>query len=85
MHPRERLVYTWVWADDPEWENHASVVTVVFIAKDTHNTELRLTHENLPSRDSRENHVGGWTSALDRFHAYWSENEGPPRAHSHDA
>jgi uncharacterized protein YndB with AHSA1/START domain len=65
--PRERLVYTWAWADDPEWENHESIVKVEFIAKDEKTTELRLTHENLPSRDSRENHEGGWTSALARF------------------
>ena len=67
VRPRERLVYTWVWADDPEWENHESIVTVEFIARDAHTTELKLTHENLPSRDSRDNHIGGWTSALDRF------------------
>jgi len=67
VHPRERLVYTWVWADDPDWENHESVVTVVFIAKDANTTEVRLSHENLPSRESRENHDGGWNSALDRF------------------
>jgi uncharacterized protein YndB with AHSA1/START domain len=67
IEPREKIVYTWHWEDDPEWENHDSVVTVVFIAKDAGTTELRLSHENLPSLESRDNHTGGWNSALDRF------------------
>ncbi len=67
VHPRERLVYTWIWADDEEWEHKESIVTVVFIALDANTTEIRLSHENLPTKDSRDNHVGGWNSALDRF------------------
>lgn len=30
-------------------------------------TDLRLTHENFPSQQSRDNHLGGWNSALDKF------------------
>lgn len=67
VHPREKLVYTWHWADDPEWENHDSIVTVVFLEKDAGTSELRLTHESLPTQESRDNHIGGWNSALDRL------------------
>src|SRR5450432_3213853 len=52
----EKVVYTWHWADDPDWHDHDSLVTVEFIARDANNTELRLTHENLPSSESRDNH-----------------------------
>ena len=65
--PRVRLVYTWHWDDDPQWENHDSLVTVEFRAKDAKTTELILTHEGLPNKESRDNHVGGWNSALDRL------------------
>jgi uncharacterized protein YndB with AHSA1/START domain len=67
VRPREKVVYTWQWADDPDWENHESVVSVEFRENDAATTELRLTHENLPSQQSRDNHVGGWNSALDKL------------------
>ena len=67
VQPGERLVYTWHWEDDPEWENHDSVVTVEFMEKDPTTTELHLTHRDLPSEASRDNHIGGWNSALDRL------------------
>jgi glutathione S-transferase len=67
VRPGEKLAYTWQWDDDPQWEGIESLVTVEFLEKDAATTELRLTHEKLPSRQSRDNHVGGWNGALDKF------------------
>lgn len=67
VRPGEKVVYTWQWADDPDWENHESLVTVEFREINATTTELRLTHEKLPSQQSRDNHTGGWTGALDKF------------------
>jgi uncharacterized protein YndB with AHSA1/START domain len=66
VRPREKVVYTWQWADDPDWENVESLVTVEF-RDHPDGTELRLTHEKLPSEQSRDNHTYGWNSALDKF------------------
>ena len=62
--PGEKLVYTWQWADDPQWKNHESLVTIEFHEKDAATTELRLNHENFPSEESRNNHLAGWTGAF---------------------
>lgn len=67
VRPEEKLVFTWCWADDPEWNNEESLVTVEFIEKAPTTTELRLTHTNLPSVQSRDNHSAGWNSALDKL------------------
>jgi uncharacterized protein YndB with AHSA1/START domain len=67
LRPGEKLVYTWQWADDPQWENHESLVTIEFREKDAATTELRLTHENFPSEESRNNHLAGWNGALDKL------------------
>jgi uncharacterized protein YndB with AHSA1/START domain len=67
VHPEEKIVYTWAWDDDPQWENHDSVVTVEFNQKDDETTELRLRHEGLPTEESRDNHAAGWNGALDKL------------------
>ena len=33
-------------------------------------TELRLTHEQLPSEESRDRHNEGWNSVLDRLEKF---------------
>ena len=63
-----KLVYTWQWEDDSEWENVASVVTVEFIAKDG-GTEVRITHEGLPSAEHAGRHEHGWNGCLDKLAA----------------
>src|SRR5262245_6328077 len=64
--PDSKIVFTWQWQDDGDWENVISVVTVELKdAKD--GTELRLRHERFPNQTSRENHSQGWESVLDRL------------------
>ena len=68
ISPPGRLVMTWVWGQG----DMAGVETLVTIdlAEAGAETELTLTHEKLPSQNSRDHHGKGWTSiinSLDRF------------------
>ncbi|HTD65224.1 MAG TPA: SRPBCC domain-containing protein [Candidatus Limnocylindria bacterium] len=68
----EKLTFTW----EPEGttvEHFESLVTVEFREIDAATTELRLTHENLPSEESRDEHTDGWNSALDKFEKFARE------------
>jgi uncharacterized protein YndB with AHSA1/START domain len=67
--PGRKVVFTWKWDDDEAWENHNSVVTVEFSPRDG-GTEVKLTHERLPSTESRDRHNEGWNSVLDRLEKF---------------
>ena len=69
LQPGKKIVFTWQWDDDEDWENHTSVVTVELFDADG-GTELRLTHEQLPNEASRDGHTGGWNSALDKLEKF---------------
>lgn len=64
--PPAKLVYTWQWEDDPDYVNRETLVTVEFIDLGD-STEVRLTHENLPSSQSAKNHEHGWSGSLDKL------------------
>lgn len=53
----EKLVFTWVWPERPEWE---SLVTILLKPIDG-GTELVLKHEMLPTQEAVESHRAGWT------------------------
>jgi len=67
--PGKKIVFTWKWDDDESWENHNSIVTVEFSAHGG-GTEVKLTHEKLPSEESRDRHNQGWNSVLDRLEKF---------------
>ena len=69
LQPDKKIVFTWQWEDDEDWENHTSIVTVELFDADG-GTELRLTHEQLPNEASRDGHTGGWNSALDKLERF---------------
>ena len=71
LQPGKKIVFTWQWDDDEDWENHTSVVTVELSDRDG-GTELRLIHEQLPNEQSRDGHTGGWSSALDKLEKFLS-------------
>jgi uncharacterized protein YndB with AHSA1/START domain len=71
LQPGKKIVFTWQWDDDEDWENHISVVTVELSDRDG-GTELRLIHEQLPNEQSRDGHTGGWNSALDKLEKFFS-------------
>jgi len=61
--PPAKLVFTWQWEDDPEWAEVESLVTVDFIDANGA-TEVRITHEGLPSEEHRTRHEYGWNGCL---------------------
>lgn len=67
-----KIVFTWQWQDDENWEKHLSVVTVE-LADHEGGTELHLVHEQLPNEKSRDGHTGGWNSALDKLEKFLSK------------
>ena len=71
LQPGKKIVFTWQWDDDEDWENHTSVVTVELSDRDN-GTELRLIHEQLPNEASRDGHTEGWNSALDKLEKFFS-------------
>ena len=72
LQPDKKIVFTWQWEDDEDWENHISIVTVELYDRDG-GTELRLTHEQLPNEESRDGHTRGWESALDKLERLFSK------------
>ena len=71
LQPGKKIVFTWQWEDDEDWEDNISVVTVELDDADG-GTELRLIHEQLPTQDSRDGHTRGWNSALDKLEKMFS-------------
>jgi uncharacterized protein YndB with AHSA1/START domain len=71
LQPGKKIVFTWQWEDDEDWENHVSIVTVELDDAGA-GTELRLTHEKLPNKESRDGHTQGWNSALDKLEKFFS-------------
>jgi uncharacterized protein YndB with AHSA1/START domain len=63
----EKLVYTWRWESTPE--HGESLVTVEF-REEGKATEVVLTHAELPTEKSRQEHTQGWTGCLDRLGSY---------------
>jgi len=72
LQPGRKIVFTWQWQDDEDWENHVSIVTVELDDADG-GTELRLTHEELPNEESRDGHSRGWNSTLDKLEKFFSK------------
>jgi len=72
LEPGKKIVFTWQWQDDEDWENHISIVTVELDDRDG-GTELRLRHEHLPNKESRDGHARGWNSALDNLEKFFGK------------
>jgi len=70
--PGKKIVFTWQWDDDEDWENWTSVVTIELFERGG-GTELRFRHEQLPSEESRDRHNEGWNSLLDRLEQFISK------------
>jgi uncharacterized protein YndB with AHSA1/START domain len=69
LEPGRKVVFTWQWQDDEDWEQRESVVTVELSDCDG-GTEVRLTHEQLPGKESRDRHREGWTSVLKKLEEF---------------
>ena len=69
LESNRKIVFSWQWNDDEDWEQRDSVVTVELFDCDG-GTEVRLTHEQLPSKESRDRHTEGWVSVLDKLERF---------------
>jgi uncharacterized protein YndB with AHSA1/START domain len=65
----ERLVYTWAWVDADGKPGHETLITVTF-ADHGEKTKLTLHQAIFESRTARDDHQGGWSSALDCLAEY---------------
>jgi uncharacterized protein YndB with AHSA1/START domain len=64
-----RLVYTWAWVDQRGTPGHETLITINF---EDYGEQTRLTlHQELfESVTARNDHEGGWSSALDCLAEY---------------
>ncbi len=62
----ERLVFTFAWEGDDGLPEHEMLVTITFIEHDG-KTEMTFHQAFFASKESRDNHRGGWSSAFDRL------------------
>ena len=68
----KKIVFTWKWDDDEDWETQNSIVTIELSDRDG-GTDVKLTHVNLPSEASRDRHNEGWNSVLDRLEKFFGK------------
>jgi uncharacterized protein YndB with AHSA1/START domain len=68
----KKIVFTWKWDDDEDWETQNSIVTIELSDRDG-GTEVKLTHVKLPSEASRDRHNEGWNSVLDRLEKFFGK------------
>jgi uncharacterized protein YndB with AHSA1/START domain len=71
VEPGKKIVFTWRLEEDEDWKNQSSIVTVEFFDCEG-GTEIRLTHEKLPTKESRDDHEQGWNSVLDKLEKFLS-------------
>jgi len=64
--PPERLVFTYFSDDHFTNPGHESLVTVTFEEVGSQ-TRMTLRHGNFESQQSRDAHLGGWTSTMNRM------------------
>jgi uncharacterized protein YndB with AHSA1/START domain len=69
LQPGRKIVFTWRLEDDEDWKNHSSLVTVEFFDREG-GTEIHLTHENLPTKPSRDDHTEGWKRVVDKLEKF---------------
>lgn len=75
LDPGRKISFTWQWQDDEDWAEHVSLVTIE-LSDHPGGTEVRLTHENLPTEKSRDGHNRGWNIMLDKVEDFVSKPNG---------
>jgi len=62
VDPPKRLAYSWTWGGDSDMAGFRTEVAIDFIDLGA-STEVRLTHDLLPSEAQLDGHRGGWLSS----------------------
>lgn len=60
----DKLVFSWMWE---KTENPTETLVTVELYARGLETQLKLTHEMLPSEEQRDKHNQGWMGCLDRL------------------
>jgi uncharacterized protein YndB with AHSA1/START domain len=70
---RQRIVYTWAWADaEGKATSPETLITVTFVPRGS-KTELTLRQAVFESVNARDLHRGGWSSSFDKLARYLAE------------
>ena len=64
VSPPDKLVFTWLWEDDPIRGDSADTVVTVELFDRGGRTEVVVTHEKFPSGEACEEHRVGWAECL---------------------
>ena len=76
IKPPEQLVFTWVWeAPDVHAEIPTQVCVELFEKGD--NTEIVLTHRQIPSQEMATRHAAGWEATFDQLEKSIADKEHP--------
>jgi uncharacterized protein YndB with AHSA1/START domain len=67
VSPPEKLSFTWQWKGN---ESAVESVVSVYFRDLGKTTEIRLTHELLPSAEEREKHGQGWNGCFEQLDSY---------------
>ena len=62
VDPPRRLAYSWIWGGDSDMAGQRTEVAIDFIDLGGR-TEVRLTHDLLPTAAQLDGHRGGWSSS----------------------
>ena len=66
VRPPERLSMTWRWEEDNPADEYDTILTLEFNPV-AGGTEVVLTHAQIATAESRENHAHGWGLILDQL------------------
>ncbi len=76
IRPPEALSFSWVW-EEPD--RHAGILTEVSVAFAAlgHETEVVVTHGQLPDTAAQDRYAAGWSAQLDRLVVHLSDPAQP--------
>lgn len=67
VDPPRRVVCTWAWVGEDQNDLGEETLLTFELEPREGGTQVILTHERLPTAESRDNHETGWASALNRL------------------
>jgi uncharacterized protein YndB with AHSA1/START domain len=65
VRPPDKLVFTWLWENDPVRGDSGDTVVTVELFDRAGRTEVIVTHEKFSREDARDEHSQGWGECLE--------------------
>ena len=73
IQPPTKLVFSWQWAEEFDASrDDVMLVKIEFVSRGK-NTQVILTHEQLPSETSKEQHEAGWIGCFNGLEKLFNE------------